>query len=101
MIKHIIVWHLKPEAHGNTAEQNARLIKQKLEALQGRIPGMLKIEVGLDISRGAESGDLMLYSEFEDRKALDGYLAHPDHKAVFPFIAAARANRVIVDYEAD
>lgn len=99
MLKHIIVWRLKPEAHGNTATQNALLIKDKLEALQGRIPGMLKIEVGVDVSRGSESGDLVLYSEFEDRKALDVYIAHPEHKAVFPFIAAARADRVIVDYE--
>lgn len=100
MIKHIIVWRLKPEAHGNSAAVNARLIKDKLEALRGRIPGMLAIEVGVDISRGAESGDLVLYSEFEDTDALEAYKAHPEHKAVFPFIAAARADRIIVDYEA-
>ena len=99
MIKHIIVWHLKPEAHGNTSTHNARLIKEKLEALQGRIPGLLKIEVGIDISRGADSGDLVLYSEFENNEALEVYRDHPDHKAVFPFIAGARADRVIVDYE--
>ena len=99
MIKHIIVWHLKPEAHGNTSAHNARLIKEKLEALHGRIPGLVKIEVGIDISRGADSGDLVLYSEFENNEALEVYRDHPDHKAVFPFIAGARAERVIVDYE--
>lgn len=100
MIKHIIVWRLKPEAHGNTGVENARLIKEKLEGLSGKIPGLLKIEVGIDISRGNESGDLVLYSEFEDADALEVYKAHPDHKAVFPFIAAARADRIIVDYVA-
>ena len=100
MIKHIIVWRLQPEAHGNSAAENARLIKEKLEGLAGRIPGLLKIEVGIDISRTGESGDLVLYSEFEDEAALEVYKAHPDHKAVFPFIAAARASRVIVDYVA-
>jgi quinol monooxygenase YgiN len=101
VIKHIIVWRLKPEAHGNPAAENARLIKQKLEALRGRIPGLLKIEVGIDISRGGESGDLVLYSEFADEQALEAYKVHPEHKAVFPFIAAARADRIIVDYVTD
>lgn len=100
MIKHIIVWRLKPHAHGNDAKQNARLIKEKLEALRGRIPGLLALEVGVDISRGPESGDLVLYSEFEDEKALEVYRVHPEHKAVFPFIAEARSDRVIVDYVA-
>jgi quinol monooxygenase YgiN len=101
LIKHIIVWRLKAEAHGNAAAENAKLIKAKLEGLRGRIPGLLKLEVGLDISRGKESGDLVLYSEFENAAALEAYRAHPDHKAVFPFIAEARADRIIVDYEAE
>lgn len=99
MIKHIIVWRLKDAAHGNPKAHNAKLIKEKLEALRGRIPGLLKIEVGIDVSRGPESGDLVLYSEFEDVAALEAYRVHPEHKAVFPFIAAARAERIIVDYE--
>jgi quinol monooxygenase YgiN len=101
LLKHIIVWRLKPEAHGNTAAENAKLIKAKLEGLRGRIPGLLKLEVGIDISRGQESGDLVLYSEFENAAALEAYRVHPDHKAIFPFIAEARADRVIVDYQTD
>ncbi|TAM04477.1 MAG: Dabb family protein [Pusillimonas sp.] len=99
MVKHIIIWRLKPEAHGNTAAQNALLIKQKMEALQGKIPGLLKIEIGLDFVRSETSGDLALYCEFTDRAALDVYRDHPEHKAVFPFIAAARTERMMADYE--
>jgi hypothetical protein len=99
VVKHIVFWKLKAEAHGQPAAENARVIKEKLEALRGRIPGMLKIEVGLDFSRTAASCDLALYSEFESRAALDAYQSHPDHKGVMPFIAEARSERLLVDYE--
>ena len=31
MVKHLVLWKLKPEAHGQTAAENARAIKQQLE----------------------------------------------------------------------
>jgi Stress responsive A/B Barrel Domain len=99
VIKHLVLWRLKPEAHGRSGAENASAIKEKLEALRGRIPGMLKIEVGLDFSRTDASCDLALYSEFESRAALDAYQSHPEHKAVMPFILEARAERRLVDYE--
>jgi len=99
VVKHIVVWRLKPEAHGRTAAQNAQSIKEKLEALRGRIPGMVRLEVGLDFSREESSGDLVLYSEFESRAALNAYQVHPEHEAVKGFILEARSERRLVDYE--
>ena len=99
LIKHLVLWKLKPEAHGRSAAENARAIKEKLEGLRGRVPGMLRIEVGIDFSRTDSSSDVALYSEFETRAALDAYQAHPDHKAVMPFILEARSERRLVDYE--
>jgi heme-degrading monooxygenase HmoA len=100
VVKHLVLWKLKPEAHGQSAAENALAIKEKLESLRGRIPGLLRIEVGLDFSRTETSCDVALYSEFESRAALEAYQAHPDHKAVMPFIAEARSQRHLVDYEA-
>lgn len=99
MIKHIVVWRLKDSAHGNNKMVNARLIKQMLEGLNGKIPGLLKMEVGIDFSKTDTSGDVVLYSEFTSREALAGYQAHPEHKAVMPFILEARSERRMVDYE--
>jgi|SRR5438046_7811962 len=99
MIKHIVFWRLKDGAHGNSKEMNARLIKEKLEALGGVVPGLLRIEVGLDFSKSEQSADLALYSEFATRADLEAYQAHPAHQAVMPFIAEARAERRVVDYE--
>jgi hypothetical protein len=99
MIKHIVMWRLKEVAHGNTAMENAVLIKERLEALRGRIPGMVSIEVGLDFSRTEGSSDMVLYSEFIDRSALKGYQSHPEHEALKPFIGEASSERRLVDYE--
>ena len=99
MVKHLVLWKLKATAHGRSAAENAVAIKEKLEGLRGRIPGMLRIEVGIDFSRTDSSSDGALYSEFELRAALDAYQAHPDHKAVMPFILEARSERRLVDFE--
>ena len=99
MIKHIVVWRLKESAHGNDKATNARLIKTKLEALMGKIPGMLKMEVGMDCSAIENSGDIVLYSEFVSHQALDEYQSHPEHQAIVPFITEARNERRVVDYE--
>lgn len=99
MIKHIVVWRLKESAHGNDKRTNALLIKQKLEALNGKIPGLLKLEVGIDVSGTESSSDIALYSEFVAREALDAYQAHPAHEAIVPFVREARAERRMVDYE--
>lgn len=99
MIKHIVMWKLKERALGNKKEKNALLIKEKLEALNGKIPGLLKLEVGIDFSQTPDSSDIVLYSEFESREALNNYQSHPEHKAIIPFVSEAREERRVVDYE--
>ena len=99
MVKHIVFWKLKDEANGMSKLENAISIKQKLEDLNGKIEGCIKLEVGFDFLHSAESADVVLYSEFENKEALDFYANHPLHKAVMPFIAEARSERRVVDYE--
>ena len=101
MIKHVVIWNLKESACGNSRSENARLLKQKLEALAGRIPGLERIEVGININTEGDAGDVVLYSEFEDAAALDAYLKHPEHVAIAPFAREVRENRRVVDYEGD
>ncbi len=98
MVIHIVTWKLKETAHGKSRDENAREIKSRLEALNGHIEGLIKLEVGIDFLHSPESGDLVLYSEFESREALDYYQQHPLHKEVMPFIAEARSERRVVDY---
>jgi hypothetical protein len=99
MIRHIVVWRLKDSALGNDKETNARLLREKLEALRGRIPGLLRLEVGLDFSATENSADVVLVSEFESRAALAAYQVHPEHKAVGVFVSQVVAERRLIDCE--
>jgi uncharacterized protein (DUF1330 family) len=74
-------------------------IKRQLEALAGRIPGLLHVEVGVDFLASEQSADLVLIAEFDSRAALETYQAHPEHQAVVPLVKAAAISRVVVDYE--
>ena len=98
MIKHIVMWKLKDEAHGNDKATNAKLIKEKLEALSGKIEGLLKIEVGIDFLGGGNF-DVALYSELRKKEDLEIYQNHPLHQAVLPFIREAVIDRKAVDFE--
>lgn len=81
MVKHVILWTLKEEL---TTEEKVSVkagIKEGLEGLSGRIPGLLDIKVYTEGLPGSNV-DLMLDSSFEDEEALKGYAVHPEHIAV-------------------
>lgn len=98
MVKHIVMWKLKDEAHGNDKATNARLIKEKLEALNGKIEGLLKLEVGIDFLGGGNF-DVVLYSKLSKKEDLDTYQNHPLHQALLPFVKEAVTERKAVDFE--
>ena len=99
MIKHIVMWKLKDFAEGSDRASNAVKMKQKLDACANIVPGMLAFEVTLAQPGLEATYDVVLYSEFADKAALEAYAQHPTHKAVAPFIGAIREARQCMDYE--
>jgi quinol monooxygenase YgiN len=99
MVKHIVFWKMK-EMPAQQREKALGEIKEGFEALQGVIPGLLRIEVGIDFLKSPESSDFSLYCEFESRAALDAYQAHPAHQAMVPLVRDVRIERRVVDYDA-
>lgn len=81
MVKHIILWTLKDELSVEEKEQVKQGIKEGLEGLAGKIPGMVDIKVNIN-GLASSNADLMLDSTFENEEALKGYAVHPDHVAV-------------------
>ena len=81
MVKHVIVWTLKDEYSAEEKENIKKGIKEGLEGLKGKIPGLVDIKVNIN---GLESSnaDLKLDSTFETEEALKGYSVHPEHVAV-------------------
>ena len=98
MIKHIVFWKLKEEACGNDKATNAKLIKEKLEALNGEIEGLLIAEVGINFESSDMAADVALYTEFATKEDLAFYQQHPKHKAVQSFVGEVRSSRQVVDY---
>lgn len=99
MLKHIVMWKFKEEAEGRSREENLRLVKQQLLALQGVIPELKAIEVGLDVSHTDMSYDMVLVTAFEDPAALQRYQEHPEHQKISQYVAKVRTSRAVVDYE--
>ena len=97
MVKHIIMWKLQ-EMTPVEREVVIRGIKENLEALNGKIPGLLSLKVETDRIK-ADGPDLLLDSTFEDAQALAAYAVHPLHTAVADtFVRPFTAMRTCFDY---
>jgi len=92
MVKHIVMWKLKDKTEAPT-------LKARLEALGGKIPGLLHLEIGIDFLESEQSADLVLVAELENHEALDAYQQHTEHQAVVPLVKAAAVSRTVVDYD--
>ena len=97
MIRHIVMWNVRGDTPQEKARGIARL-QRSFEGLRGRIPGLLHLEIGVDVSRIDYACDVVLYSEFESQAALDAYGTHPEHLRVKDKVADLRIARHQVDY---
>ena len=75
-------------------------IKEELEGLKGKIPGLVDIKVNTNGRLPSSTADLMLDSTFESEEALKGYSKHPEHVAVADSkVRPFTASRACLDFE--
>ncbi len=99
MVKHIILWTLK-EMPESEKEKVKSEIKEGLESLKGKIPGLVEIKVNATNRLQSSTADLMLDSTFETADALKAYSKHPEHVAVADSkVRPFTANRACLDFE--
>ncbi len=72
-------------------------LRLQLMSLNGKIPGLVSMEVGFNFTEGGY--DAALYTVFADKESLDGYQTHPEHMAVKKFVHTVINERAVVDYE--
>ncbi len=99
MVRHVIVWKLKDEYAGEEADKIKAGIKDGIQGLLGKIPGLKDIKVYTE-PLPSSNCDLMLDSLFEDEESLKGYTVNPLHvevaeNKVRPFVAL----RSCLDFE--
>jgi len=85
MLKHVVMWKLVDQA-------SAKKIKIALEKLND-LACVEKMEVAFN------DKELVLYSEFKDKKNLAEYFVHPQHEKIVEFMKGKVRNRMCVDYE--
>jgi hypothetical protein len=100
MIKHIVMWNLKGATPAEKAN-NLRVLKAAFEGVKTKIPGLLFLEIGGDISAIDYACDVVLYSKFSSKEALDAYATHPEHLRIKHELADLRIARHQVDYQVE
>lgn len=81
MVKHIILWQLKDELSAEEKKVIKAEMKESLEALVGKIPGLLDVKVQIE-GLASSNAEVMLDTSFTDEAALKVYATHPEHVAV-------------------
>ena len=81
MVKHIILWQLKDELSDTEKAAVKAGIKEGLEGLVGKVPGLLEVHVNIN-GLPTSNADVMLDTTLESFEALKGYAVHPAHVAV-------------------
>ena len=82
MVKHIILWTLRPELSEEEKQTVKAGIKQGLEGLVGKVPGLIDAKVNIYGRLASSNADVMLDSTLESPEALKAYAQHPEHVAV-------------------
>ena len=93
MIKHIVCFKLN---EGESPEK----AKEVLLSMQGNVPMLRGIEVGVDFLHSARSYDVILQVLLGDEKALSDYQVDPYHVSVVKkHMHAVTKTSVAVDYQ--
>ena len=100
MVKHIILWTLRPELSEEEKDTVKKGIKEGLEGLVGKVPGLIHAVVNIEGRLATSNADVMLDATLESPEALRGYAQHPDHLAVANGkVRPYTASRACLDYE--
>ena len=94
MIKHIVCFKLK-----DNTEENCLKAKDVLLSMQGNVPQIREIEVGVDFLHSERSYDIILQVVLDDAKALEDYQNDPYHCSVVKtHMHSVREASVAIDY---
>ena len=92
MITHIVFFKLKDK-------HNVKNASEILLGLNGKIPQLRHLEVGIDILHSDRSYDMALVTKFDSLEDMRAYQIHPVHEEVSNYMASVRESSVTVDYE--
>ena len=81
MVHHIVMWNFKPEIEDAKKPEIMAAMKEELEGLVGKVPGLLSLEF---VSNPIPSSthEIALVSTLEKAEDIANYAVHPEHVRV-------------------
>jgi diamine N-acetyltransferase len=93
-LTHVVMFKFKKPAPAVLDEAAA-----KLRSLQGVVPSLISMEVGLDVLHEGRSYDLVIINRFGSQNGLVTYQEHPAHQDVLAYLKTVVSGSVAVDFE--
>lgn len=97
MVTHIVMWSFREEMTAEEKKEAAKKMKEGLEGLMGKVPGMLSSRVYTEVLPSS-THDIILTSTFESEKALNEYQTHPEHRKVKTYVHTVVSKRSCMDF---
>jgi len=79
--------------------KNLEKARSLMAGMEGKIPELRHLELGVDVIRSKRSYDLALVAKFDSLEGFRAYQVHPAHQKVVRGILAASDSIIAVDYE--
>lgn len=98
MVRHIVLFQLKPELENSKKAEVMKNFKEGIEALPQVIPFIKNIEVGFNINPD-EKWDICLNGEFASLEDVKLYSVNPHHVKVAGALKPFLIGRACNDYE--
>lgn len=93
-IKRISLFKLK-----NRNSKDIQEVADKLSSMKGKIPSLMDMEIGVNLSESDEAYDVLMIATFKNVEALHSYQQDPFHLKVKNFVEKQYESRAVVDYE--
>src|SRR5260370_41719551 len=92
------MWNVKGTTSAEKSE-SVRRLKAAFDGVREAVPGLTVLEIGVGVSAIDYACDVVLYSEFESKEALNSYATHPEHLRVKRELADLSTARYQDDYD--
>lgn len=93
MLRHIVFFKLKDKSR-----ENVETTLSLLRGMEGRIEGLVSLEVGANFLEADRNFDIALVCVFESKEAFEAYQTHPVHMPVRAHMHKVRSDSVACDY---
>lgn len=100
MFTHVVMWRFKPEIKDEEKAGLKAAMKEHLEALTGKVPGLVSVHFITEPAIGS-THDMALVTVHESEDAISVYGSHPEHvKVADTYVRPYTCERACINYKA-